>query len=284
MSTTLFLWWLALCAVSALNVFAWSLSGAALARRWGMITTGLYTVRGLQLLLSGGYVFGCAFRAVLPRFDVQRVCLFDTWLSSIVVGRSVATVAELCFAVQWVLILKHLDRDSGDKLGAAVARLVIPMIALAEVCSWYSVLTTSNLGHVFEESLWGLSAALLALGLARAWPRCESALRPYLAAWCAAAIASVGYRFRVDVPMYWSRWLADEASARQYLTLADGALDVSSRWIVATQWEEWREEALWMSLYFSVGVWVSISFMHAHTLQEPAGRFGRVPRAARVAA
>jgi len=55
----------------------------------------------LMLLLCAAYVFGCAFRSFLPRADVQRICLFDTWLSSVVVGRTVATVAEICFAVQW---------------------------------------------------------------------------------------------------------------------------------------------------------------------------------------
>ena len=51
------------------------------------------------LLLCAAYVIGCAFRSLLPRADVQRICLFDTWLSSVFVGRSVATVAEMCFVV-----------------------------------------------------------------------------------------------------------------------------------------------------------------------------------------
>ena len=61
-----------------------------------------------MLLLCAAYVFGCAFRSFLPRADVQRICLFDTWLSSVVVGRSVATVAEICFAVQWAIVLHRL--------------------------------------------------------------------------------------------------------------------------------------------------------------------------------
>src|SRR5262249_520284 len=52
----------------------------------------------LMLFLCAAYVFGCAFRSLLPRADVQRICLFDTWLSSVVIGRSVATAAEICFA------------------------------------------------------------------------------------------------------------------------------------------------------------------------------------------
>lgn len=50
---------------------------------------------------------------------------------------------------------------TGSRIGQSVSRLVIPLIALAECFSWYSVLTTSNLGHVVEETLWGLTAALL---------------------------------------------------------------------------------------------------------------------------
>ena len=52
-------------------------------------------------------------------------------------------------------------------------------------------------------------------------------MRPLLAAWCAAGIAYVAFMFLVDVPMYWSRWLADEASGRHYLSLTQGLLDVS---------------------------------------------------------
>jgi len=62
------------------------------------------------LLLCAIYVFGCAFRSVLPRADVQRICLFDTWLSSVLIGRSVATLAELCFALQWAIVLRELAK------------------------------------------------------------------------------------------------------------------------------------------------------------------------------
>ena len=67
----------------------------------------------LMLFLSAAYVFGCAFRSFLPRADIQRICLFDTWLSSATVGRSVATVAEICFAAQWAIILHQLGTMTG---------------------------------------------------------------------------------------------------------------------------------------------------------------------------
>ena len=64
----------------------------------------------VMVLLCAAYVFGCAFRSVRPRADVQRICLFDTWLSSVLVGRSVAAVAEICFVVQWAIVLHQLAR------------------------------------------------------------------------------------------------------------------------------------------------------------------------------
>ena len=140
---------------------------------------------------------------------------------------------------------------------------MVPLIAVAETCSWYSVLTTSNLGHVIEETLWGACAALLVVSLVHIWPRSARRMRPLLAFWCVAGLTYVTFMFVVDVPMYWSRWLADEASGRHYLSLAQGLLDVSGRWVVSHRWEDWRSEVAWMTLYFSVAVWLSIALVHA---------------------
>src|SRR5580700_6138086 len=109
------------------------------------------------LLLAAAYVIGCAFRAVLPRADVQRICLFDTWLSSVMVGRSVATVAELCFAAQWAIVLRMLGRLAHSDMARNISRIVVPLTAVAECCSWYAVITTSYLGNVAENSIWTLT-------------------------------------------------------------------------------------------------------------------------------
>ena len=263
MSADIFLWWLFLCAVSGLNLLAWSLSAAALERRGTTLSAEAYAARRLQLLLSAGFALGCAFRSVLPVYDVPRICLFDSWLCSVIVGRSVATAAELCFAAQWALLLREYSRSTGSLVSAVSAAAVVPLIIIAELCSWYSVVTTSNLGHVAEESIWGLCAALLVASLVSILRRCERSLRPLIATWCAAGIVYVTYIFLIDVPMYWSRWIADETHGRLYLSIGHGLRDISERWMVSHRWEDWQSELVWMSLYFSVGVWVSISLIHA---------------------
>ena len=266
MSAGVFWWWFFLCAVGGLNILTWSLSAGYLRRRRAVLCAEEYASRRLQLLLSAGYVFGCAFRSVMPVYDVGRVCLFDSWLCSVIIGRSVATFAELCFAAQWALLLRDISRATGSGVGRVTAKVMVPLIAVAEMCSWYSVLTTSNLGHVVEESIWALSAGLLVMSLLWIWPRCSASLRPLLAAWCAAGIAYVAFMFLIDVPMYWSRWLADEASGRHYLSITQGLLDVSGRWVVSHSWDVWKNEIAWMSLYFSVAVWLSIALVHAPVL------------------
>lgn len=267
MSPDIFLWWILLCTVSGLNVVAWTLSAKALKQRQSILPAEIYTSRRLQLILAAGYVFGCAYRSILPVYDVPRMCLFDSWFSSVIVGRSVATIAELCFVAQWSLLLWEISRFSGSRICKASACLIVPLIIVAETFSWYSVTTTSNIGHVVEETLWGISAALAAASLIAIWPQCDPARRPLLAAVCAIAIAYVAYMFCVDVPMYWSRWLADEASGRAYMSVPDGVLDASVRWVVSQHWEDWKNEILWMSLYFSAAVWLSIALVHAPPLR-----------------
>ena len=256
-------WWLMLCAVSAANLLAWALSALRLEYRRSDLRRGAYLSGRLQLLLSAGYVFGCAFRSALPVYDVPRLGLVDSWLSSVFVGRSVATVAELCFVAQWALLMRALSDTTGSRVGHAAAQLVVPLIGIAELCSWYSVLTTSNLGHVVEESLWALAAAGMTVALLHMRPHWPARWRPWLAVCAVAGVAYVAYMVCVDVPMYWSRWVADEASGRPYLGLVQGLLDVSRPTVVSHRWADWRSEVVWMSLYFSAAVWLSIALIHA---------------------
>lgn len=274
MTNTTMVWWALLCAVSVFNVMAWSAVAAATHRRSRAFHPLTRRAMRWQMLLSAGYVAGCAYRSFFPVYDVGRLSMVDSWLSSVVVGRSVATVAELCFAAQWALLMHGIAHANSHRLGLRVARLVLPMIVVAELFSWHAVLTTSNLGHVVEESLWGLCAAMLVTSLVLIWPRCNRELRPALATVAAIGVGYVVYMFQVDVPMYWTRWLAEVEQNRVPLSLAEGFIDASSRWNVTHRWTDWQSEAVWMSMYFSVAVWMSISFIHLpeRLVMRPEGR------------
>lgn len=203
-------------------------------------------------------MFGCAFRSAFPVVDVPRLCLVDSWLSSVLVGRTVATVAELCFATQCALLLDALAGAAGSRFGRAAARAVVPLIIVAELCSWSAVLTTSNLGHVAEESIWAATAGLLVAGVIAAWPRCPPRLRPLAALAAAVGTGYLAFMLLVDVPLYLSRWQAQQGRGHELLGLAEGIVRLAGRCTVSWRWEHWQDEIPWMTMYFSVAVWFSI--------------------------
>src|SRR5215475_14423001 len=245
-------WWAMLTLVSLVNIALWFLLYRELrAQPVGSME--------LMLLLCGTYVFGCAFRSVLPRADVQRICLFDTWLSSVLVGRSVATVAEVCFVVQWTIILHQLGTITGSDAVLNVAWIIVPLILVAECFSWYAVLTTNFLYNAIENSLWAVAFFLVGLGLCRLLPEFQGPVRAVLVLSIAGIAAYLAFLIAVDVPMYLSRWRANLAEGNQLLGLIEGLRDVSTRWVRTHDIAHWKGEMAWMSLYFSGAVWASLA-------------------------
>src|ERR1700750_2297868 len=171
-------WWAMLTLVSGVNIAAWILMYRELHAAG---TSGHVPGMEIMLLLSAAYVFGCAFRSMLPRADVQRICLFDTWLSSVAVGRSVATVAEVAFAAQWTMILLQLGRMSGAETAVTAAWAIVPLILIAECFSWYAVVTTKYLYNAIENSIWAIAFFIAGIGLCRLLPEFDGTVRVALA-------------------------------------------------------------------------------------------------------
>jgi hypothetical protein len=252
------IWWIFLVAVSALNVALYLGLGALYRKFFAAQRTSPFVAEPV-LLLSAVYVFVCAFRSVLPRADVQRICLFDTPLSSVLVGRSVATVAELCFIIQWAIVLRELAKSVGSDTARNVSNTIVPLIVLAECCSWYAVITTDFLGNVLENSLWTASFLLIAVALVRLLPHFRGIAQWAIAVTALGAAGYLMFMVTVDVPMYFVRWQAQIASGYHFLGFAAGLHDLATRWIVSHDIARWRREIPWMTLYFSLAVWASLA-------------------------
>ncbi len=125
-------WWSLLSATALLNLVAWTASAALLQRRRSESHPSIARTRQLVLWLSAVYVVGCAFRSLLPMIDAARICLHDTPVSRIIIGRSVATLAELCFAAQFALLLREAATASGQRAIGLVARVLFPLAVIAE--------------------------------------------------------------------------------------------------------------------------------------------------------
>ena len=266
-------WWALLTVVSGANIAVWFLLYRQLQEQ---PTGGLGSTSGigLMLLLCAAYVFGCAFRSFLPRADVQRICLFDTWLSSVVVGRSVATVAEICFAAQWAIILHQLGTMTGADTTLNAAWVIVPLILIAECFSWYAVLTTHYLGNAIENSIWAVAFGVVGIGLCRLLPEFDGPVRVILAIAISGIAGYLAFLITVDVPMYLSRWRAEAADGSKLrLRPLEGLRDVSTRWVVTHDLAEWKDEIAWMSLYFSAAVWASLALCVCCSLEDHLPRY-----------
>ena len=265
-------WWSMLTLVSGGNIAVWFWLYRQLHEQ---PTAGLGSTSAIELmlLLCAAYVFGCAFRSFLPRADVQRICLFDTWLSSVVVGRSVATVAEVCFAAQWAIILYQLGTITGADTTSNAAWAIVPLILIAEGFSWYAVLTTKYWGNAIENSIWAVAFFIVGIGLCRLLPEFDGEVRVILAVAIIGIAGYLAFLMTVDVPMYLGRWRAKLADGGRHLRPLEGLRDVSTRWIVTHDLAEWKDEIAWMSLYFSAAVWASLALCVCCSLEDHLPRY-----------
>src|ERR1700726_279126 len=265
-------WWSLLTLVSGANIAVWFLLYRQLHEQPTGSPGGASSI-GLMLLLCAAYVFGCAFRSFLPRADVQRICLFDTWLSSVVVGRSVATVAEICFAAQWAMILHQLGTMTAADTTLNAAWVILPFILIAECLSWHAVLTTNYLGNAIENSLWAVAFFVVGIGLCRLLPEFDGPVRVVLAIATVGIAGYLAFLMTIDVPMYLSRWRADVADGSRLLRPLEGLRDVSTRWVVTHDLAAWKDEIAWMSLYFSAAVWASLALCVFYSLEDQLPRY-----------
>ena len=272
-------WWGLLTVVSVANIAGWVFVYRQLHGQPPGPLGGTPDIE-LMLALCAAYVFGCAFRSVLPRADVQRICLFDTWLSSVVVGRSVATVAEICFVAQWAIILHQLGTITGADTTLNAAWVIVPLIVIAECFSWYAVLTTHYLHNAIENSLWAVAFFIIGVGLCRLLPEFDGPARAVLAITVVGIACYLAFLVMVDVPMYLGRWRAGLADGSPLLKPLEGLRDVSTRWVVTHDLAEWKDEIAWMSLYFSAAVWASLALCVLYSLEQHLPRYRTEPAVA----
>lgn len=247
-------WSATLRGIALFNILLWALTCAPLAGGAGALSW--------QVALSGIYVAVCAFRSWLPRVDLERYCLVDSPLSSMFLGRSAATVAEVCFAAQVAICLHQVGATAGLGWVVVFSYLVVPALALAQCFCWYSVITLNHGGHAIEQSLWTSIMAGAGVCLVAAAPHLTGSMQVFVWAGAALAFAFVAFMVSVDIPMYVRRWREGRAQGLSYLSLRDGLHDALYRRVHVREWSKWKPEVAWLTGYFSVAVWLSVALVH----------------------
>lgn len=250
-------------AIAVFNLILLFISRKMLVKKLPSMSQVVQKVRYWQFLLASIYTIGCGFRSILPRGDVRRIVLVDHWISAIAIGRSVATLAELAFVAQWAFLLHEIGKGTGDKVVSAISKVIVPMIFVAECFSWYACTTTNFFGTTIEESLWAVAASLTLIGFVRGRRYYQGTQKNFLTAGIVAAFGYVVYMATVDVPAYVNRWITDSANGKVYASLSEGFHQVATIWRQTYAEADWQYEFVWMTLYFSIAVWISIYIMNA---------------------
>jgi hypothetical protein len=97
--------------------------------------------------------------------------------------------------------------------GAGRLRFVTHAVLESRRNSWHAVLTTSNRGDIFENSLWGVASVVIVVCLVAILICIPAARTLALGVWAFGGVLFAVYIFTVDVPMYRGRWKCDLANA-----------------------------------------------------------------------
>jgi len=217
--------------VCAFNVLAWF---AIFQARGG---------HGIGIWCSLTYVLACAFRCSMPRDVVRNVALIDSKLSAVGIGRTVATVGEVAFAVQ---------------LGTALDLPILAvLLSIAQCWCWCSVFSGRFIFNCVEQTHWAVAACIVAYNGGQPGVRF-------------AAVLFLLYLISVDIPQYYELHVEQARAAKGVTTVraeappprcfnADVLLRIfSTPAVITDDIRVWRTELFWMTAYFGTAVWCSL--------------------------
>ena len=261
-------WWGGMQVLVGLNLCFLLLTYIIFKRRQTLYSDLVRGVRNYHFLFAFIYVAGCGFRSILPREDITRVVMVDSWVSCVAIGRSVATLAELSFGAQWAVILYETGKNLNNRFILNASKLILPLLITAECFSWFACTTTNYFGSIVEESLWAIAATVTVAGFIKARPYYLNQQRKFLTAGIVVGAGYLLYMIMVDVPSYTRNWLADEAAGKVYFTIRQGFIEVATRWTETRTYAAWEYGMVWMTLYFSLAVWLSMFIVNSPAMDK----------------
>lgn len=263
-------WWLMMCGITLFNFILLFLLRRKLQSNIPKLTDYIVKSRNLQFVMAAVYTLVCGFRSVFPRGDVLRFTLWDNFISSIAIGRSAATIAETLFIVQWIILLREIHNYTKDKFVLGVSKVLFPIVIIAEMFSWGACTTTNYFWTMIEQSCWVLMAVLFFLAVLKsfAYYKPNTGQRYYLIAAIVSLILYIGYMVFVDIASYYHSWQASLQEGRVFSTIAEGFREVVFERNATQEYEVWRYSMLWMALYFSLAVWMSMIHVIAPPMNE----------------
>ena len=217
-------------------------------------------------ILAAIFVVVNSIRSIWLRQDNARLCLFDTIMSSPLIGRTITTVSELAFVALLILVVKEIIRKSNYSNKSSLnltLNIVFFMILIAEVFCWSGCLSHNQYWNMLEESTWTLSSIIISIIMVILYVNTSNkSFEKFL---YVAILVSVMYQvfmIKVDVPMYYQRG-KNHIPNKEYenKSLLDKIKDMYKCKKISNSNEDWDNEMPWMTGYFTSGSWISIALV-----------------------
>ena len=260
-SRKVYIWWICLVSVSIFNI------GYILNF---FLTNEMNSYQRKLTLLSIVYAVVCGIRSAFPKKDVECVCLFDCPLSWPIFGRSIATIAELCYIKLIILIIKGVAEDIGIESGSIsimILEKLFPFIALAQIFSWMGCLTKNNLWNASEESIWMITFTIITIININISNKIylqedslkNNSIKSLLNMAIPLGIGFVLFLIIVDIPMYIKRWKKNPDP--EVKPMDENFRSLAQCKKVSKSFETWKQDIPWQTGYFTLGVWSSIGLV-----------------------
>ena len=239
------IWWLSLTIISLINIY--------------VILLQYKNSNNKKLfILAFIYVIVNAYRAIWPRIDIERICFFDTKLSTPLIGRFFATIAELCYIKLFIIVLKKIIiKTKYYNYYNVILNIVFICIVIAEILSWCGCLSKYQLFNAFEEILWALSAFIIIIICIFSHKDIKNnKYKNYLLIIAIFCIIYFIFMIFIDIPMYIKR--NKKIIINKKDSLKDQIKDMNKCYKITKNYNIWKEEIPWLSGYFSFGSWSAI--------------------------
>lgn len=276
--TLTWIWWSSLLVIAASNCVLYALAVKAYFKAVAADREGENPSPGLEapsrwtlLLLAFPFVLESNYRCVFPGIYTERVVLWDTPLNSIAIDRTLACIGEICWGLQYSILLNQLNRELAE-VGSKPSRVVqvfsylIPAFVVGGeyACLW-EVATTNNLYCVYEVVLWFIQYLMVFVAAGIIWYRCwkvkakiSAKGKGFLGGCLIIGAIYVPYDLIKVIPMYIDRYNTDQANHVKYYGFWEGLKDAATRREVHHDWQSWSDDWLWMVFYYSVLVWTAV--------------------------
>ena len=210
------------------------------------------------------FIFVCvnAIRSIWLRQDTKRLCIFDSIMSSPLIGRIITTVSELAFVALVILVVKQIvNRGNHNPVLNLALNMIFVIILVAEVFCWTGCVSTNQFWNMLEESSWTLSSIILTIIMVILFiNEKNTTITRFLYVAILVTIIYEVFMIKVDIPMYYNR-AGNVTPESKTMSLFEKIHDMFKCKKISKTNEDWDEEMPWMTGYFTVGSWLSIALV-----------------------